>query len=100
MNEKRRKLLERFREIPGTFGRRTMVLLAELKAAGVPMTYRGLLAEVRDVRAEIISKKHARILSELARGRSIRETARLLKIPFTTVASVKTRTARKAEKKK
>jgi hypothetical protein len=100
MNEKRRKLLARFREIPGTFNRRTMLLLAELKAAGVQMTYRGLLVAVRDARAEVISEKHARILAVLARGRSIRETARLLNIPFTTIASVKTRTARKAEKKK
>lgn len=99
MNKKRRKLLERFRELPGTFKRRTVLLLAELKAAGIPMTYRGLLVELRDARAEVISEKHARILSVLARGRSIRETARLLKIPFTTVSSIKTRTARKAEKK-
>ena len=100
MNEKGRKFLKRFRELPGTFKRRTVLLLAEVKAAGIPMTCAGLLVELRDARAEEISKKHARILSLIASGHSIRETARLLNIPFTTVASVKTRTARKAEKKK
>lgn len=99
MNEKRQKLLKRFRGLPGTFKRRTVILLAEVKAAGIPMTYKGLLVELRDARAEIISEKHARILALIARGRSVRETARMLNIPFTTVSSVKTRTARKAEKK-
>jgi DNA-directed RNA polymerase specialized sigma24 family protein len=100
MNEKRQKLLKRFRELHGTFKRRTVLMLAEVKASGAKITCAELLAELRDARSEITAEKHARILAVLARGRSIRETARLLNIPFTTIASVKTRTARKAEKKK
>ena len=98
MRAARKKLLERVRALPGNFTARVFLLLAELKAEGVDMTARKLRVELRESRAEEISEKHARILSLLAEGHSIRETARLLGIPFTTVSFVKNR-GRKTKKK-
>lgn len=99
MKVERRELLGRFREMPGEHRPRIFRLLSELKAEGIPMTYRKLLVELRDLRSEDIRKRHARILSLIGQGLSIREVGRRLNIPFTTVSSVKVRTARKTKKK-
>lgn len=99
MRAARRKLLERFRALPGDYEARVILLVAKLKAEGVETTWRKLIVDLRESRAEEISEKHARILATLADGHSVRETARLLNIPFTTVSYAKTEAARKAKKK-
>ncbi len=89
MKPKRRDILDRFRAIPGELNARYSALLAELKAEGMKITFRGLADEIRDAKREERAEKRARVLELIGRGLSVREVARRMGIPFTSVSTLK-----------